>query len=246
MKPKHHDDSNTGGVEGPKDCQKNESQSGPQDTFARTVAFVGVIIGILSCVFAGLTYLSSQKQANQSRLLEARTLVEGAIDLMGKNDPGTKVITAPFRQPSIQERRQLELARRRIEKALSLAPEFYAAHIAYGIYLESIGSFDDALKRYRRSIELAPKEGWAWNDLGNLLRRLGRGNEAKDAFKKAVDLDPGNPYFHHNLGLQYYDMEQYENASRQFEVAKECAGPHGIELGFPKERNKKAKKNEGK
>lgn len=146
---------------------------------------------------------------------------------------GTGSITIREEPPNETERANFELARRNIEKAMELAPDYYMAHEYYGLYHERMGNDDAALQSFKKSVKLTTYDGWPYSDLARELERTGKSAEAIDAFKTAIRMNPKNPYFHRNLGLIYWDKGRDAEAREEFDLARTLAQQRGIILEFP-------------
>ena len=82
-------------------------------------------------------------------------------------------------------------AREAADRALALAPDLAAAHIARGYLLQS-ADFDwrGAEAEFRRAVELAPNDGEAKFILGDLLAALGEVERAIELTRQALATDP--------------------------------------------------------
>lgn len=87
-----------------------------------------------------------------------------------------------------------EDARRQLESALEIAPDYVAAHVNLASALVGLGRPEDALVHLDRALELRPAANPAtWFNKGIILRDVGRQADAETAFRKAVEQ---NPAFH--------------------------------------------------
>ncbi len=76
----------------------------------------------------------------------------------------------------------------------------------------------------RTSVTLSPQSALNWNNLSSIYRSLIGFGENAEQFavltnQQAIQLDPNNPQQYVNLGGIYYQLGQWEEAQRQFQVA---------------------------
>ncbi len=76
----------------------------------------------------------------------------------------------------------------------------------------------------RTSVAISPQTALDWQVLASIYRSLiGFGQNAQDfavlANQQAILLDPNNPQEYINLGGIYYQLQQWETAQRQFQIA---------------------------
>lgn len=81
---------------------------------------------------------------------------------------------------------RLDLAYKRLDKALRIAPDFAGALTAMGLVHDQLGRAEDAEKFHRRAVEAAPRDSVALNNFGTFLCRRGRMEEAMPAFRLAL------------------------------------------------------------
>lgn len=127
----------------------------------------------------------------------------------------------------------LKLARRKIEKALDLAPDLYLGHEFYGIYFNMLGEPEEALQHHRESIRLNEDDGWPYADYANSLRAVSRYQEAIHALGEALKIEPTNPIFHRNLGLMFHDQGEIVEAEEHYSAPRYHAERHRKTLLFP-------------
>ena len=82
-------------------------------------------------------------------------------------------------------------SRKKLEKAIQLAPDYAGAHEAVAVLYDQVGETSLAEKHYRRSVKLDPKNGNAQNNYGQFLCKTKRFAEAEETFKLAME----NPYY---------------------------------------------------
>jgi tetratricopeptide (TPR) repeat protein len=76
----------------------------------------------------------------------------------------------------------------------------------------------------RSAVTISPQTSLNWNNLSSIYRSLIGFGQNADQFavltnKQAVTLDPNNPQQYINLGGIYYQLGQWEEAQRQFQLA---------------------------
>ena len=76
----------------------------------------------------------------------------------------------------------------------------------------------------RAAVTVAPDTSFNWNNLSSIYRSLiGFGKNADQftilTLNQAIALDPNNPQQYINLGGVYYQLGQYDNAIREFQIA---------------------------
>lgn len=76
----------------------------------------------------------------------------------------------------------------------------------------------------RTAITISPMTSFNWNNLSSIYRSLIGFGENADQFtvltlNQAISLDPNNPQQYIDLGGVYYQLGQYDNAIRQFQIA---------------------------
>lgn len=114
-----------------------------------------------------------------------------------------------------------EAARRLLERAVDLDPQFAAAWTALAeieVFPAWNGDIEieDAWRRARqhldKSIDLDPALPSTWVTLGRYERALGCNEQAIAHYERALELDPGNYWASANLGLLLRWSGQYERA----------------------------------
>ena len=88
------------------------------------------------------------------------------------------------------------------EKALTLKPDFAAAHYQCGLALAKLERHEVAIGHYRRAVALDPCSAAAYNDLAMSLTKLGRHQEAVAALERALALLPGSDPAKQNSGCR--------------------------------------------
>ena len=86
---------------------------------------------------------------------------------------------------------EMDLSRKRLEKAIKLAPDYAGAHDAIAVLYEQVGERELAEKHYRKSIRLEPDNAGSQNNYGQFLCKAKRYEEAEEIFKRAAS----NPFY---------------------------------------------------
>jgi type IV pilus assembly protein PilF len=112
-------------------------------------------------------------------------------------------------------------AKRKLLRALDLAPNSADVNAAMAYYLEKTGDLKEAHSYYQKALSLAPNSGAQLNNYGAFLCRLGQYKEAEAYFLKAVkDIH----YVHtaeayENAGLCAAAIPDYPKAENYFKRA---------------------------
>lgn len=116
-----------------------------------------------------------------------------------------------------------ELALRKLEKALSLAPDSPDAHNAMGLLRNRLGQHDEAETHFRAALRSDPGNSLALNNYGQFLCQQGRFEEGQARFIDAVK----NPLYRTpevalaNAGLCALQAADTEKAEEHFRAALE-------------------------
>ncbi|CDZ78285.1 type IV pilus biogenesis/stability protein PilW [Legionella massiliensis] len=114
-------------------------------------------------------------------------------------------------------------AKRKLIRALDLAPKSADTNAAMAYYCEKTGELSDARNYYKRALSLAPNSGAQLNNYGSFLCRQGSYKEAESYFLKAVKdaryLNTAGAY--ENAGLCTALIPEYTKAEYFFAKALE-------------------------
>ena len=99
------------------------------------------------------------------------------------------------------------------KSAIELQSERIEAHYNLAIYLQNSERFDAAMERYDRILEIDPNSYLALFNQGYLLLVYAdQYQEAEKKFTKSIELNPSYTEAHHNRGLCYKNLGQFNYA----------------------------------
>jgi TolB-like protein/Tfp pilus assembly protein PilF len=106
-------------------------------------------------------------------------------------------------------------AREAANRALALAPDLVAAHIARG-YLLQFADFDwrGAEAEFRRAMALAPNDGEAKFFFGQQLAVFGEVEPAIDLTRQALTIEPLQAGWYEALAVYFLDLNRHDEAER--------------------------------
>ena len=84
------------------------------------------------------------------------------------------------------QQKQTDIAKRKLLKALKLAPRLAKAHYAMGYYYAEVGEFAAAKQEYQKAIQLNPNDPQALNSYGVFLCNQHEYKNGIDYFLKAI------------------------------------------------------------
>ena len=108
---------------------------------------------------------------------------------------------------------------RNIEKVLTLAPGFAAAHGNLGNALAALGRTEEAIARFEQAVALEPDRAETYNDLGVVLASTQRHAEAIVHFERSIKINPNFASAHNNLGNALVAEKRIREAIAHFEKA---------------------------
>jgi len=149
---------------------------------------------------------------------QALASFERALNLL-PDDPQTLELVAKAAQKLGQADRAEKLA----IKALSIEPDFPAAHHRLAtIYFEK-GKFANALKHIDQALELVPVDCRMLSRKGLILNRLERHGEAIAVFEQLLKREPGDYSHWNNAANLYKDIGQLKKADGYYQRAVSLA-----------------------
>jgi tetratricopeptide (TPR) repeat protein len=105
-----------------------------------------------------------------------------------------------------------------VGRAVLISPQSAHAHYSKAQVLRSLGNFQGALQSYLQAALIDKEDAMTWNMVGVVEMSLGHYLLAKQAFEKTLLLNPLLIHVHINLGLLAQAEENWEEASRHFEI----------------------------
>jgi TolB-like protein/Tfp pilus assembly protein PilF len=118
----------------------------------------------------------------------------------------------------------LREAKREFERAISLNPNYAAAHYFFGLnVLASLGRFDAAIAEIKRAIELDPFSLIMNTNLGHCYSLARRYPEAIVQLRKVIDVNPDFAQAHLLLGEALELSGEIEQAITEYERAHDLA-----------------------
>lgn len=108
---------------------------------------------------------------------------------------------------------QIMAAEELLGKASKLLSDDPSVHLNYGLVLEALERYDDAVASYEKTIELNPKAGQAYYSLALLLDHQGNTDRGIEVMHQALELEPDNPFFNYDLGVLYAKKYDFKNSA---------------------------------
>jgi tetratricopeptide (TPR) repeat protein len=94
------------------------------------------------------------------------------------------------------------------------------AHDSIAWVLNARGVYSEAEKSAREAVTLDPTNGFAFHRLSVALSGINKRQEAINAARQAIRLSDGKyDYMHFQLAMAYFDVEDWDSASKSFERA---------------------------
>ena len=116
-------------------------------------------------------------------------------------------------------------AGRELLRAIDINPQYPTAHHWYGLYLISMGRFDEALAELRQAQTLAPLSPRINSDVGWGLIVTGQYDTAIEQLRKTLELEPGFPVAYQFLTIAYLKKGLHQEALAS---AQKAAGLGGL------------------
>ena len=123
-------------------------------------------------------------------------------------------------------RRDTEAAVRSLEHAVELAPQFAAAWNELGTIAYQTAKYDRAEQCFRQSLDQDPDAFEPLVNLGGVLVTLQRTDEALDYNVRAVLARPNDALANSQLGMTYFQAENYDLALKYLERARQIDPTH--------------------
>ena len=107
------------------------------------------------------------------------------------------------------------------KKAISLNPSYSSAHQLYGVYLQSLGRFEEALHHIRLAQELDPLSSQIMVSLGMCLWAMRRYDEALKTLQETVEMDPYYYPTHLAIAVVQGQLGNFSEALEEFKKASQ-------------------------
>jgi tetratricopeptide (TPR) repeat protein len=88
-----------------------------------------------------------------------------------------------------------------------------------GVIAHQAGNWPAAIELLQRSVAARDDVALYHSNLGEMLRLSGQPKEAVASGRRAIELDPNHPAALNNLGIAYFDIEDYESAQQCYRRA---------------------------
>ena len=114
------------------------------------------------------------------------------------------------------EVQDLDASEQAIDRAVSIAPDWEAAHYELGkLYLRR-DDLERASRAFAEASRLMPSFSAAWSNLGATLGELDRRDEALDAFNQALRYDPNGYTILNNIGVVSRELGRLSDSEAAF------------------------------
>ncbi len=114
-------------------------------------------------------------------------------------------------------------ARKQIEKAIEIWPEYAFAYNALGIEYKNDGKWNKAEENFKKAVEYDPTDAAYQENLGAVYLAQQQYETALPYFEKAVELNPDSAQHQYHLGETFYRLERYEESEEHFLKSYELA-----------------------
>ncbi|UCG33671.1 MAG: protein kinase, partial [Phycisphaerales bacterium] len=123
-------------------------------------------------------------------------------------------------------------AERAFQRAIELNPRYATAHHWYGVYLTTMGRFEDATREMQRAHELDPGSLIINRDVAGVLYFRRQFNEAEEQLQRTLEMDSSFVQVYETLGATHLATQEYDKAIAEFQVMHRLAGhfPRGAGL----------------
>ncbi|MGA2985814.1 MAG: tetratricopeptide repeat protein [Terriglobia bacterium] len=121
---------------------------------------------------------------------------------------------------------QLKDAESLIQKAISLNPQNPYYHLHYGILLERVGQYDDAVAQMLLAEKLGPTFAQSYLSVGQLYVRRRKYQQARGQLERAVHLDPNLAAAHYALGGLYHHLGMNAESKSEYETFQRQKSAH--------------------
>jgi len=159
----------------------------------------------------------------QGRILRYLKRPEQAVELLEKavqEEEGRSVDMYVMLAALYRLQDKNELGRSTFDRALSAFPEDYELLYEYGLFLDTLGSQEEAISILEEVIKRQPEHGEALNYVGySWADKSVHLDKALEYIQRAVELKPDNGYIRDSLGWVFYRLGRNEEARDALEEA---------------------------
>jgi tetratricopeptide (TPR) repeat protein len=168
-------------------------------------------IGTIGVVVAIIVLVRNHKTEKRAQRIESNRLLTKAWNILGGQTGATWI----FGEKNVANR--LEEARGLINEALSRDPGYPKAHMYYGVYLQFMGKYEEAVDSHRKAIKLDTTYSSAYNNLGKTYIQLEDLEAAIENFRLALKYDENFAYAQYNLGVALLAKGDTQKAINELE-----------------------------
>lgn len=111
--------------------------------------------------------------------------------------------------------------------ALSVTENNWVAHTNLGMISLDNGKIDEAIMHFQDAVSAKPSYVPAYQNMGYAFRARGDLVAARSAYQTAAQIEPGNPKSHLGLGLINTEMENKEEALREYRILQRLHPEYG-------------------
>ena len=108
-------------------------------------------------------------------------------------------------------------AEKEYKRAIALNPNYATAHLWYGLYLDSMGRFDEGLLEYNRARELEPLSLIINTQLGFHYYLARQYEQAAKQLTATLEMNPNFAYAHSHLGSVYRQKPTLGDAVAEYQ-----------------------------
>lgn len=105
------------------------------------------------------------------------------------------------------------------EQAVKLRPNFSDALINWGVALDELTQYEEAINKYKQAIQLRPDDPDPLINWSAILIKLTQHKEALSKIQQAIQIKPNDPDALNNLGVILIKLTRYEEAIDKFQQA---------------------------
>jgi TolB-like protein/Tfp pilus assembly protein PilF len=141
-----------------------------------------------------------------------------------------------------QTESRLKMAEEAVERALAVAPDLPAAHLALGYYYyRGFRNYDKALREFDVAEQATPPDSELFEARGYIYKRLGEWDRSLESTSRAIELDPRNANLFYQQASTYGIRRDYvsaeEHLERALEIAPDNVGAYTMKAQIPLRRD---------